>query len=96
MSQPTYTLNNLTEKEVKLIGEARAPKKSIKINLIAFFACVVISLLTLFLLSINGQAGHRYSDLSLLPLAVSLIFMGRVISLRDKAGKNFLEQIKNV
>jgi len=96
MSQPTYTLNNLTEKEVKLIGEARAPKRSIKINLIAFFACVVISLLTLFFLSISGQTANRYSDLSLLPLAVSLIFMGRVISLRDKAGKNFLEQIKNV
>jgi hypothetical protein len=64
--------------------------------LIAFFACVVISLLTLFFLSISGQTANRYSDLSLLPLAVSLIFMGRVISLRDKAGKNFLEQIKNV
>jgi formate/nitrite transporter FocA (FNT family) len=93
--QPTYTLNNLTEKEVKLIGESRAPKRSVKINLIAFFACVVISLLTLFALSVAGQTANKYADISLLPLAASLIFMGRMISIRDKAGKSFLDQVKN-
>jgi len=94
MQQPLYTLNNLTEKEVKLIGESRVNKRSVKINMIGFAACVVLSVVSIFALMMIGEVGSRYSDLSLIPLAVSLIFMGRVISIRDKAGKSFLDMVR--
>jgi formate/nitrite transporter FocA (FNT family) len=93
--QPTYTLNNLTEKEVKLIGESRAPKSKVKFNLIGFGACIFVSLILLFILSVMGQTGNRYSDLSLIPLALSLIFMAQLMRVKDKAGKVFLEQIRH-